>query len=277
VSETETVRVSGSDATVELVLEASPRLYGTITGRNGEPIRRGGIFVMNATGLPTGPPASVRGEGYQLDLPGAGTWQLAFNDDDSPDVITREVTLQKGETRELNIDFGNRVTLHGRVVVNGATGRDIVTVLLRSMEGEDALAIPRGTDGRYEVEVTPGVYQLLYSSGQVTAPFGREIVVSDGPARQELDLSVGMAALDVLAVAPVDGPISGRLNIEAAAGGRPMTILRDFPVDRPSMRFLLLPAGSYRGELFQGGEAVAASDWVDIQPGQPGLMTIVIP
>lgn len=262
---------------VELEMQATPRLYGTITARNGEPVRRAGIFLIGPSGRPEGPPIQVRGGNYEIDLPSEGTWQLAFNDEDSPDTITRKVTMAAGESRELSITFANRVTLSGRIVVNGGVGTAPTPILLRSDEGEDALAIPQGSGGQYEVDLSPGRYQLYYDSGQVTAPFEDTIIVHTDPPRQSQDLIVNLAALDILTIPPDDQPIDGHLTLETVRDGRPIVILSHFPIDRPSMRFLQLPAGAYRGEFYVNGEVIAESDWVEVLPNQPGILTIALP
>lgn len=271
-----TVALDESSAPIELALAPSPVLYGTLTGPDGEPVKRATLFVLDASGTPgTNNPGQGRDGRYELTLPGEGTWQVAFSVDNTPLVMTRTVSVVAGQRLQLDIDFGTRVTLAGRLMANGAPAEGSMAVLLRSTEGEEVLASAMDSSGAYEVELSPGSYQLWMAAGAVTAPFGQTITVAPQPERQNVDLSVRIGMLDVVAMAGEGTSVNARLTLEAAAGGA--TVVRDLPFDRATMRLSTLPAGDYRGRLTRGTSEGSWSGWVAVRPGQPGVMTLEVP
>jgi len=260
---------------VELVVESRPTLYGALRGPDGEPVRRATLFIMDATGTPAGPSQTARDGQYELALPAAGSWQVVFNQDDTPNVMTRTVTLTAGQRQQLDIDFSTRVKLAGRLLVNGGTAPSGTAALLRSTNGEEALAVPRDSAGNFEVELSPGDYDVLYSSGQLTAPTFERLRVEASPARQQRDINLRMGSLDLVVVAADERTIRGNLTLELAnPRGGAVVVQRRITVDRVSMRFLRLPAGAYRGVLDRDGEVVSSSDWIEVPAGGAGTMTL---
>jgi hypothetical protein len=273
-SSVQTIDLGSESEPVELLLDPMPRLFGSLTSTDGSPVRRATIFVMDASGMPSGEPNSARDGRYEIDLPAPGTWQLAFSEDDTPNVITRTVTLDAGQTRELPIDFSQRVTLEGRIAVNGAPAGGGVSILLRSSEGEEALANPNSS-GRYQVRLSPSRYDVWYNVGPVQAPTGQQLTVDAEPDRQTRDINVQAASLDVLVDLPPGQAIDAQLTIEAARPGAPAAIvLRNFRVDRRSIRFLQVPAGRYRGVLYRNGDPAGSSDWTEVRPPSPATMVL---
>jgi hypothetical protein len=257
--------VQGS-APVVLALNPVPRVAGTLNSADGSPVARATIFVMEANG---GAPAGTfkgRDGRYEIDLPGAGAWQLAFSEDETPNVITRVVEVEAGALRELNIDFGGRVKVTGRILVNGQAAKSGTTLLLRSAVGEDALAVP-GPDGSYSVEVTPGEYAAWYAAGEVMAPTGQRASV--GSTDTVRDWSVAVGSLDLLVIDGGAG-VEGRLQLRS--GGT--TVLSGFRVNRPSIRFLELPEGNYDGELTRDGATIGSATGIAVRAGEASTMTI---
>lgn len=271
-----TVALDEKTAPIELALAPSPVLFGALTGPDGQPVKRATLFVIDASGAPgMNNPGQGRDGRYELTLPGEGTWQVAFSVDNTALVMTRTVSVVAGQRLQLDINFGGRVTLAGRLLANGAPAEGNMAVLLRSTEGEEVLASPMDSRGAYEVQLSPGSYQLWMAAGAVTAPFGQTITVAPEPERQTLDLSVRTGMLDVVAMAAQGAAINARLTLEAAAGGA--TVARDVAFDRATMRLSMLPAGDYRGRLAGGAGEASWSGWVSVRPGQPGVMTLEVP
>lgn len=66
----------------------------------------------------------------------------------------------------------------------------------------------------------------------------------------------------------------GLLRLVANDNGQQKTVISGLSLDRPSMRFLEVPAGAYKAEVTLADERKGQSSWVNVQ--HQGENTIVV-
>lgn len=264
------LRADGEPAVLELA--AAPRLYGTVTSRNGQPARRGTLIAMRGRETPEGFPRRFEGT-FDVRLPGSGTWTIVIAEEGTQDAWQRDLALQPGEEREIAVDFSGRVTLAGTIRVNGEPAAGDVGVQLVSAEAATAFLAAAG-DGTYRAEVFPGEYQAVLSAGPLTAPLGIAVSVAASPEEQTRDLDLRLGGADV--VIPAESGIApGELRIEQQAATGPTVVFTEPRLDRASYRIQRLPEGTYRALLGPASAPTAASDWTPVTQGQMATLVLL--
>ncbi|MDX2177615.1 MAG: carboxypeptidase-like regulatory domain-containing protein [Candidatus Sumerlaeia bacterium] len=262
-----------------LELQPAPRLYGSITGADGRPVRSATMFFLKDGRRQDGEPLTARGGEYDRRLPSAGSWTVAVSEDATGETTTRVAELAAGEERELDIDFSQQKLLRGAISVNGQPGANKDALILRRTDGAEVVLVPGSAGGnRYEARAFPGDYTVSFASDNATVPTGQVVNVPDSGDGSELDFEIPAGTAEVIVV-PLSGaaPQGLKLRMETRNGGGESVLFEGFAVDRASIRFFRLPEGQYRVRVTRGSEELGVSDWAQVPGGGETTVVVEVP
>jgi len=274
---------------VRIRLVPSARLFGQVTGTDGEPMQGVRIQFMDDEQQ-----AGRSNQGERALTDAHGSYEIRNLRPDVYRVHTAEVPsifesvqLEPGEERELNFDYSGKVVMSGALSVEQkAWDRSQIKLFLRPQRkgypniwaGDTGSSLePDAEDPkRYRVELSADSYFLWAVYPDARALVAEAVEVPPSPREQTRDIHVRLADVSVVVLTPDAKPYDlGVVCFDQRLGSFQQP--RSFSMSQKERQgyFPDMVAGEYKVNFTATDSSlIGESDWVAVGPGKDNVIVI---
>lgn len=279
------LEISNRNATgLELTLQTSGEIRGTITGLDGKPMRQKGEIRYSVNQFQESIMVQQEADGTYLipDL-SPNTYTVNFSFDQNKLNEIKQVQLGNGESKVVDVDFSTYVKINGSFSNNGKSGvpESCFMILKRRTASDSELPRTIGTSDqqskKYTEYVLPSNYHIT-----LTNRFGGNFIVKEfevlaQPKEQTFDVDFKTTkAFVVLEPEDQDTLIEGLFQFEQRLPSGDYTLREQYTTNKNNL-VEPIPPGEYRVTYASRNKLEkGSSDWVTITEGGENIIVVFI-
>jgi hypothetical protein len=273
------VRPEGQEVTaVEVALAPAATLSGKVTGPDGRPVpARIGALPLLEDARDAGAPAeetATAGAGadgaFRLDGLAPGTYALRVDSPGLHPLLLPRVAVPRAGPLDLRLE--RLATASGEVLDPG--GHPVSGAVVRAASSDHAAEAVTGSDGRFELGLPAGGYQLVATRGDEAATLPAPLTLAPGGSARGLDLRLVPAATLEGAVGRGRGAAVAGAQVAVRRHGARAVVARATTDGAGRFRIGHLAPGGWDVLVAAQGLGPGLAEGVTLAPGQRFPLTV---